>query len=270
MTFLPNHPVCFYTKNSQKVKFSSNCDNNTGHFIDLSPKKVILSSKCACIASTIMTFLPNNPKCVFTPKILKKFILPQIAPIIRGTLFTFLPKKVIFSSNCACISSTILTFLRNNPSWFYTKNSQKLIFSQIATIIQGTLTFLLRKVIFSSKCACKSSTILTCLPNNPVCFYNKNSPKVNFPQIAPIIQGTLLTFLPKKVIFSQNAPAYRTLFWLFCPINQYVFTQKFPKVNFPSNCAYETGHFIDFSPKKNDFLLRMRLYIEHYFDFFAH
>ena len=77
--------------------------------------------------------------------------------------------------------------------------------------------FLPKKVIFSSKCACISSTILTFLPNNPVCFYTKNSQKVNF----------------------------------------------------SSNCDYNTGHFIDFSSKKSDFFLKMRLHIEHYFDFFA-
>ena len=68
-----------------------------------------------------------------------------------------------------------------------------------------------------SKCTSISSTILTFLPNNPVCFYTKNSQKVHF----------------------------------------------------SSNCTYNTGHFIDFSPKKSDFFLKMRLHIEHYFDFFA-
>ena len=83
-------------------------------------------------------------------------------------------------------------------------------------IEQGTLlTFLPQKKIFFSKCACISSTILTFLPNNSVCFYTKNSQKVNF----------------------------------------------------SSNCVYNTGHFIDFSPKKSDFFLKMRLHIEHYFDF---
>ena len=77
------------------------------------------------------------------------------------------------------------------------------------------MTFLSKKVIFSSKCGCISSTILTFLPNNPVCFYTKNSQKVHF----------------------------------------------------PSNCAYNTGHFSDFSPKKSDFFLKRRLHIGHYFDF---
>ena len=52
---------------------------NTGHFIDFSPEKSDFSSKCACISSTILTFLPNNPLCFYT----KNF------------------QKVHFSSNCA-------------------------------------------------------------------------------------------------------------------------------------------------------------------------
>ena len=64
--FLPNNPLCFYTTNSQKVHFSSNCSYNTGHFIDFFPKKVIFFSKCGCISSTMLTFLPNNPVCFYT------------------------------------------------------------------------------------------------------------------------------------------------------------------------------------------------------------
>ena len=45
LTFLPDNPVWFYTKNSQKVNFSSNCDYSTGHFIDFYPKKSNLSLK---------------------------------------------------------------------------------------------------------------------------------------------------------------------------------------------------------------------------------
>ena len=78
-----------------------------------------------------------------------------------------------------------LTFSPNNLVCSHTKNS----------------TFLPKKVIFSSKCGCISSTILTFLPNNLVCFYTKNSQKVNF----------------------------------------------------SSNCAYNTWNFIDFSSKKNWF-----------------
>ena len=125
---------------------------------------------------------------------------------------------MIFPLKCACISSTILTFLPNNPVCFYTKNSQKVNFSSNCDYNTGHfIDFSPEKSDFPSKCACISSTILTFLPNNPSCFYTKNSQKVHF----------------------------------------------------SSNCAYNTGHFIDFSPKKSDFFLKMRLHIEHYFDFFA-
>ena len=53
-------------------------------------------------------------------------------------------------------------------------------FSQIAPIIQGT--------------------ILTCIPDNLVCFYTKNAPKVDFSQITLIIQGTIMTFVPGNVV----------------------------------------------------------------------
>ena len=96
LTFLPYIPLCFYNKNSQKVNYSSKCDYNTGHFIDFSYEKSDSSSKCVCIWSTILTFLPNNP-LFFTQETPKKLIFSQIAPKIQGTLFTFLPKKVIFS-----------------------------------------------------------------------------------------------------------------------------------------------------------------------------
>ena len=84
-TFLPDNIKCFYTKNPQKVNFFSNCDYNTGHFIDFSPKK---------------SFFPQN------------------AP-------------------CACISSTVLTFLTNNPVSFYNKNSNKVNFSSNCTYSTG-------------------------------------------------------------------------------------------------------------------------------------
>ena len=132
--------------------------------------------------------------------------------------YHFSQKKLFFSSKCACISSTILTFLQNNPLCFHTKNSQKVNFSSNCGYNTGHfIDFSPKKWFFSSKCACISSTILAFLPNNPVCFYNINSKKVNF----------------------------------------------------SSNYEYNTGHFIDFSAKKSHFFLKMRLYIEHYFDFFS-
>ena len=128
LTFLPNNPVCFYTKNSQKVNFSSNCEYNTGHFIDFFPKKkVIFSSNCARISSTILTFLPNNPVCFYTKNSqnLKKCAWDT------GHFIDFSPEKSDFFSKSACISSTILTFLPNNPSCFYTKNEIRFQESEI-------------------------------------------------------------------------------------------------------------------------------------------
>ena len=131
LTFLPNYPVCFYTKNSQKVNFSSNWDYNTGHFIDFSPKKkVIFSSKCACISSTILTFLPNNPVCFYN-KNSKKVNIPQIAHIIQGTCLTFLPKNANFVQNTikknGCISRGTVVF---EIYWLFSQ--KKLFFPQNA------------------------------------------------------------------------------------------------------------------------------------------
>ena len=137
---------------------------------------------------------------------------------------------MIFSLKCACISSSILTFVPNNPVCFYTENSQKVNFSSNCDYNTGRfIDFSPKKVIFSSKCAFISSSILTFLSNNPLCFYTKNSQKVIFPQIAPIIQGTLLTFLP-KVIFSLKIRLHiEHYFVFFCPIIQCVFTRKIIK-----------------------------------------
>ena len=218
LTFLPDNPVWFYTKNSQKVNFSSNFDYNTGNFIDFfSQKKWFFPQNAHAYRALIWLFW-TIIQCVFTPKIPKTFTFPQIAPIIQGILLTFLPKKVFFFSKCACISSTILTFLPNYPVCFYTKNFQKVKFSSNFDYNTGHfIDFSPKKSDFLSKCDCISSTILTFLPNNPVCFYNKNSQKVNF----------------------------------------------------SSNYANNTVHFIDFSPKESDLFLKMRMHIKHYFDFFA-
>ena len=95
LTFLPYIPLCFYNKNSQKVNYSSKCEYNTGHFIDFSPKKSDFSPANRAL---FWLFCPVI-QCVFTPKIPKKLIFPQITTIIQGTLLRFLPKKVIFPSN---------------------------------------------------------------------------------------------------------------------------------------------------------------------------
>ena len=125
LTFLPNNPVCFYNKNSQKVIFFSICAYNTGHFIEFSSEKSVFPQNAHAYRARFWLFCPIN-HCVCTPKIPKKFTFPQIVPIIQDTLLTFLLKKNLFSSKCAWISSTILTFLPYIPLCFYTKNSQNL------------------------------------------------------------------------------------------------------------------------------------------------
>ena len=145
----------------------------------------------------------------------------------KNTLLSFLPINVIFSLKCACISSNILTFLPNIPLRFYNKNSQKVNYSSKCDYNTGHfIDFSYEKSDSSSKCACIWSTILAFLPNNPLCFYTKNFQKINFPQIVPIIQGMLLTFLPNKVIFSAKCASYRAIFWLCIPIIQYIFIAK--------------------------------------------
>ena len=114
------------------------------------------------------------------------------------------------------------------------------------------------------------STILTFLPNNPVCFYNKNSQKVNFSSNCAYNTGHFIDFSPEKGDFSSKCACISSTILTFLPNNPFSFyTKNSQNVHFSSNCAYNTGHFIDFSPKKSDFFLKMRLHIEHYFDFFA-
>ena len=107
------------------------------------------------------------------------------------------------------------------------KIPKKLIFPQIATIIQGTLlTFLPKKVIFSSKCACISSTILTFLPNNPVCFYTKNSQKVNFSSNCDYNTGHFIDFSPEKSDFSSKGACISSTILIFLPNNPLFFSTK--------------------------------------------
>ena len=151
LTCLPNNPVCFYTKNFQKVNFSSNFAYNAGHFIDLSQKKsdFFLKMRLHNAYQALFWFFCSIIQCVFTPEISKKLIFPQISPLIQSTLLTSLPKK-----------------------WFSPQN---------ATAYPA---------LFWHFCP-----ILHCV------FTPKIPKKLNFPQIVPIAQGTLLTFLPKNVIF---------------------------------------------------------------------
>ena len=130
-------------------------------------------------------------------------------------------------------------------------------------------SFLSWKKQFFSKCAYISSTTLTFLPNNLVCFDTKKSQKVNFSSNCEYNTGHFIDFSPKKKLFfsSKCACISSTIltFWQNNPVCFY--TKNSQKVNFSSNCDYNTGHFIDFSPKKSDFFLKMRLHIEYYFDF---
>ena len=82
--FLPNNSVCFYTKNFQKVYFSSNFAYNTGHFIDLLRKKRFCPKNAPAYRALFWLFCIIH--CVFTPKIPKKLIFPQILPT---KIFTF-------------------------------------------------------------------------------------------------------------------------------------------------------------------------------------
>ena len=197
-----------------------------GHLSTFLPKKLNFSSKCACISSTILTFLPINPLCFYT-KNSQKVNFSSNCAFNTGHFIDISPKKSDFFLKIRLYIVHYFDFLPNNPERFSTKIPKKLIFPQIATIIQGTLlTFLPKKVIFSQNSPAYRALLWLFYPIIQCVFTPKTSKKLIFPQIAPKIQGTLFTFLPKKVIFSQNAPAYRALFWLFCPIIHCVFTPK--------------------------------------------
>ena len=153
----------------------------------------------------------------FSTKIPKKLIFPQIANIILGTLLTFLfsPKKRWFFPQNAPVYRALFRLYCPIIQFVFTpKILKKFIFPQIAPRIQGTLlTFLPKKVIFSQNVPANRALLWLFCPIIQCVFTPKILKKLIFPQIAPRIQGTLLTFLPKKVIFSQNAPAYRELLW---------------------------------------------------------
>ena len=90
-------------------------------------------------------------------------------------------------------------------------------------------------------------------------FLHQKFPKSSFSLKLRLYNRALFwLFSQKEWFFPQNTPVYQALFWLFCPIIQFVFKQKkSQKVNFSSNCAYNTGHFIYFPPKKSDFFLKI-------------
>ena len=139
------------------------------------PINGIFSLKCACISSTILTCLPYIPVCFYKNKS-QKVNYSSKCDYNTGHFVDFYYEKSDSSSKCACIWGTILTFMPNNPSCFYTKNSQKVHFSSNCTYITGhLLTFFPNNVIYSAKCASISRNILTLYANNPVYFYSKNS-----------------------------------------------------------------------------------------------
>ena len=159
-------------------------------------------------------------------------------------------QKMIFYPKCAYISSTILTFLPNNPLCFTPKIPKKLIFPQIAPKIQGTLfTFLPKRVIFSQNAPAYRALFWLFCPIIQCVFTPKIPKKFIFPQIAPIIQGTLLPFLPKTVIVFTNACISSTILTFFPNNLLWFYTKNYQKVHFSSYYVYNTGHFIDFSPK---------------------
>ena len=137
-------------------------------------------------------------------------------------------------------------------------------------IIQGTLlTFLPKHWFFPQNAPAYRAPFWLFCPIIHCAFTPKIPKRLFFPQIATIIQGTLLTFLQKKVILPQNAPAYRAQFWLFCLIIHCVFTPKIPKkLIFPQIETIIQGTLLTFLQKKVIYL-KMRLHIEHHFDFFA-
>ena len=141
-------------------------------------------------------------------------------------LYWLSPEKSDFFSKCACISSTSLTFLPNNPVCFYTKNSQKVNFSSNCGYNTGNfIDFSPKKNYFFPQNAPAYRALFWLFCRIIHCVFTPKTPKkLIFPQIVAIIQGTLLTFRPKSDFSPQNAPAYRALFWLFCPIIRCVFT----------------------------------------------
>ena len=108
-----------------------------------------------------------------------------------------------------------------------------------------------KKVIFPQNATAYRALLLFCLIISQCFFTPKITKNFILPQIVTIIQGTLLTFLPKKWVFPQNAHAYQAIFWLFCLIIKCDFTPKIPrKLIFPQNAhAYtlKTQYNLTFS-----------------------
>ena len=123
LIFLPNNPWVFTPKIPTKLIFPQIVPIIQALYWLLSQKKWFFPQNAPAYRALFWLFCPII-QCVFTPKIPKKYIFPQIATIIQGTLLTFLPKKLFLSSKCDCISSSILTFLQNNPVFLHQKFSK--------------------------------------------------------------------------------------------------------------------------------------------------
>ena len=94
--------------------------------------------------------------------------------------------------------------------------------------------------------------------------------KLIFPQNCEYNTGHFIDFSTEKSDFFHKMRLYIEHYFEFLPNNPMSFyTKNSQKVHFSSNCTYHTGHFIDFSPKTSDFVLKMRQHIEHYFEFFV-
>ena len=90
--------------------------------------------------------------------------------------------------------------------------------------------------------------ILIFLSDILVCFYTQNFKKVTFPSnYAHSIGHFFDTQTLKKWFPPQIDPTILSIFWTFLPDNLLSFyTQNSKIVTFPSNCAYNIGHFFDF------------------------
>ena len=111
------------------------------------PKKVNIFSNCAHKYRAFFKVLFPIIYCVFKPK---KPIFAQIAPIIWGTILTFVPDNQVCFWNNYILNSWKTLHCRRNLEWSLPKKS---ILLQISHPIQGTsLTFwLFRQII----CVCK-------------------------------------------------------------------------------------------------------------------
>ena len=82
-------------------------------------------------------------------------------------------------------------------------------------------------------------------------FLHQKFPKSLFSSNFAYNTGHFNDFLRKKRFCPKNAPAYRALFWLFCPIIHCLFTPKIPKkLIFPKIATIIQGTLLTFLPKK--------------------